>query len=613
MRDLSVIIPARNEEWLSRTIEDVLANLRADTEIIVVLDGSWPDPPLVQHPRVNVVHLPDAIGQRAATNLGVRISTARYVMKLDAHCSVAEGFDTALIAAAQELGEDVTQVPAQKNLHIFDWVCACGWREYQGPRPAACGQCGNADLTREIVWKPRRGTTTTTWRFDADLHFQYFGEFEQRAEATGDLTETMCCLGACWFLSRNRYWQLGGLDEQHGSWGAMGVEVACKSWLSGGRLITNRRTWFAHLFRTRADFSFPYPISGADQDRARRYSRELWMRNVWPRQVLPLRWLVEKFAPVPGWSQEQIDALPSTLSVSTGMAGGTTSGAAEVRQEVRSSVGDDAATMRADSGGRFQTVRRGGHGYSSHVASGGRATATKGIVYYSDCQPSQEILEASRRSIEASGLPIVAVTLKPIRWPSARNLVLPLERGYLTMFRQILAGLEALDTDYAWLCEHDVIYAREHFLFTPPDDRKYWYDLAVWKVDADSGRAITYETKQTSGLCANRLLLIEHYRKRIARVEHEGFSRKMGFEPGSHGRPERVDDVRSGVWRSAVPNIDIRHAHNLTPSRWHPDQFRDQRNCRGWQEADGVPGWGVTRGRFREFLADLQSAALTVA
>ena len=41
---------------------------------------------------------------------------------------------------------------------------------------------------------------------------------------------------------------------------------------------------------------------------------------------------------------------------------------------------------------------------------------------------------------------------------------------------------------------------------------------------------------------------------------------------------------------------------NLTPARWSLDQFRDQRNCRGWQEADGVPGWGGGPGWFTELL-----------
>ena len=65
MPDLSVIIPARNEEWLNRTVADVLSHVEADTEILVILDGAWPKEPLPQHERVTMVYLPDAIGQRA--------------------------------------------------------------------------------------------------------------------------------------------------------------------------------------------------------------------------------------------------------------------------------------------------------------------------------------------------------------------------------------------------------------------------------------------------------------------------------------------------------------------------------------------------------------------
>ena len=55
MKDLSILIPGRNEMFLARTIEDILANMEADTEVIAVLDGTWADPPIPQHERVNVV------------------------------------------------------------------------------------------------------------------------------------------------------------------------------------------------------------------------------------------------------------------------------------------------------------------------------------------------------------------------------------------------------------------------------------------------------------------------------------------------------------------------------------------------------------------------------
>lgn len=318
MADLSVLIPARNERWLKPTIDDVLKNRRANTEIIVVLDGSWPVEALNDHDDVHLIHHTKAVGQRAAINEAARFRTSTYVMKLDAHCAVDEGFDEKLIAAAEQLGPDVTQIPAQHNLHIFDWICqACQHRTYQGPTPLKCEKCGVEQRAlpqqREIVWKAVR-RRTEFWRFDSDLKFQYWGSYKDRPEAQGDIVDVMTALGACFFMRRDRFFELGGLDESHGSWGQFGVEIALKSALSGGRHVVNKTTWFSHLFRTQGqDFGFPYPLTGAETDRARNYSRLLWMNDAWSGQVKPLRWLVEKYAPVPGWNQQQIEALPLSL------------------------------------------------------------------------------------------------------------------------------------------------------------------------------------------------------------------------------------------------------------------------------------------------------------
>jgi hypothetical protein len=556
--ELSVLIPARNELFLSRTVQDVLEHAQADTEVIVVLDGAWPEQgyELAQHLKVQVIYLPEPIGQRAATNLAARVSTAKYIMKLDAHCSLADGFDRVLIEAAAELGPDVTQIPAQKNLHVHQWRCEkCGTETYQCPIPTDCETCQatkrerGGPFTRVMVWKPRSGTTTTCWTFNAEPRFQYGGT--DKREIVNGIGDVMSSLGACFFMARERFWQLSGLDEAHGSWGSLGIEVACKSWLSGGRQVVNTRTWFAHFFRV-GGINFPYPIKGSDQDKARKYSHDLWFTNAWDGQVLPLRWLVDKFWSVSGWSEEQRDALPPL---------------------------------------RAPAVKR---------------SATAGVVYYTDNRCPEPIASAVREQLErvAPG-PIVAVSLKPLDWPAAKNIVLPLERSILSMFRQILAGLEALDTDYVFLAEHDVVYSADHMQFVPSRDDAYFYDAHVWKVCAETGRVLHYPCNQTSGLCANRRLLIEHYRKRVAHVEQHGYRRNNGFEPGTRStRHGGFDDVPFETWMATVPNVDIRHSECLTPSRWRKDQFRNQKYTEGWTEADAIPGWkGQTLGRFDDWLA----------
>ena len=63
-----------------------------------------------------------------------------------------------------------------------------------------------------------------------------------------------------------------------------------------------RSTWFSHMFRTQGgDFGFPYKISGRQVQKARDYSKKLWIGNKWDKAKYDLEWLIKKFNP-PTWS-----------------------------------------------------------------------------------------------------------------------------------------------------------------------------------------------------------------------------------------------------------------------------------------------------------------------
>ena len=315
-KDLSILIPARNEEFLARTIEDIVSNIEADTEVIAVLDGAWTDPAIAQHPNVNVVYLPESIGQRAATNLACKLSKAKYVMKVDAHCAFDKGFDRKLIA---EMQENWTMVPIMRNLHAFDWVCKCGFTHYQD-KGSMCPEC-KQEMTKKMIWEPRRGTRNYSYCFDAEPHFQYFGDYRNRKEFkdAGDITETMSLQGSAFMLTREKYWELDICSETFGSWGSQGIEVAVKTWLSGGRVVCNHKTWYAHMFRTKAvnGFGFPYHLSNKQVDTAKQTARDLFFKGTWNKAIHPLSWLIERFLPIDiikegkniGWTQEEVDKL----------------------------------------------------------------------------------------------------------------------------------------------------------------------------------------------------------------------------------------------------------------------------------------------------------------
>lgn len=523
--DLSILIPSRNEMFLQRTIDDIFEHAEGNTEVIAVLDGWWTE--LKQHPRLTVIHFPSSIGQRAATNQAARVASGKYFMKVDAHCSFDQGFDVKMMA---DMRDNWTMVPTMKNLHAFDWICEEGHRRYQGPS-GPCHECGKP-THMDIVWHAKPSPNSVSYRFDRTLHFQYWKEFEKRPEGKGDITPTLGLQGSCFMVTRENYWELDICDEAHGSWGQQGVEVALKTWLSGGQVMVNKKTWYAHMFRTQGgDFGFPYPLSGEEVEKARTYSRDLWLgEQRWPAAVHDLDWLLEKFAPVPDWHDE-------------------------------SKPTPDLVNVR------------------------------KGVIYYTDNELDPEIEKKCQEQLLRMDLPIVSASIKPIHF--GKNVHVPGERGALQMFRQILAALEASDAEIVFFCEADVLYHPSHFEFTPPRNDVFYYNTNVWKYDlANSSAWRVDDCRQVSGIACYRDLALAHYKKRVELVTNNGFSLKMGYEPGTHSRPERVDDSTSERWESEFPNVDIRHDRNLSPTKRSPAEFRNPKFAEGWVEAEEVPGWG---------------------
>lgn len=170
----------------------------------------------------------------------------------------------------------------------------------------------------KLVWEPKwKVGPTVSWRFDTNLRMQYWGGHKKRKEVRQQIrdgvVETPICVGCCFLMERERFWELGGMDEGHGSWGQYGFELGAKAWLSGGKMVTNTKTWFAHLFRTgnfsaNGEATFPYPLSNAEQEKARSYSRDFWTNDKWPKATRKLEWLIDHFKPMPDWHEDKADA-----------------------------------------------------------------------------------------------------------------------------------------------------------------------------------------------------------------------------------------------------------------------------------------------------------------
>ena len=94
---LSVIIPARNEVFLYKTVQDILAKAKGPIEIAIVLDGYWMKAEeIIDDPRITYINYGEARGMRNAINMGVNITKGEYLLKCDAHCMFDQGFDVKL-------------------------------------------------------------------------------------------------------------------------------------------------------------------------------------------------------------------------------------------------------------------------------------------------------------------------------------------------------------------------------------------------------------------------------------------------------------------------------------------------------------------------------------
>jgi glycosyltransferase involved in cell wall biosynthesis len=289
MSKVSVVIPSRNERFLQKTIDDLFAKAQGEIEIIAVLDGYWPDPPLKDHKGLVPLHFGAQQGMRPGINAAMNIATGEWLMKLDGHCMVDEGFDVKLQA---DCDKDWVVIPRRYSLEPEAWVINTARPTvdyhylsypYLNPDDVACGLHGN-------VWHKRA---------------------KQRSDPKYDIDDEMSSQGSCYFMHRSYWPKIGPLDIEHyGTFAQEFQEVGNKCWLGGGQVKVNKKTWYAHLHKGKT-YGTGYGFSNAqwkkfiaDNKMAHDYTIDYWLNDRWEGRVHDFKWLLRKFAPVPDWPEE---------------------------------------------------------------------------------------------------------------------------------------------------------------------------------------------------------------------------------------------------------------------------------------------------------------------
>lgn len=286
MSKLSIIIPSRNELFMPQTVDDLFKNAGGEIEVIVVLDGYWPDPMPPDRKGLVWIHRGKARGMRAAINSAESIASGEFLMKCDAHCLFGPGYDEIL---KKDCEDNWLVFPRRFSLDAEKWIC----------RPE------KEPIDYEHYFYP----FTPGHEHEPGLHAR---PWMQRTREKKDILidEDMSFQGSCWFMRTKSYRKWIGFMDERGYETFMGEpqEIGLKLQLgpAQGMLVRNKKTFYAHLHKG-SQWGRMYHMSNSERVRGNSYSFDFWWNNRWTERVHDVEWLIDHFWPVPGWPTDWKD------------------------------------------------------------------------------------------------------------------------------------------------------------------------------------------------------------------------------------------------------------------------------------------------------------------
>lgn len=289
MSKLSILIPSYNEPYLRKTLRDILNKTKGTIEIFVNIDGDMPKK-LIKDKRIRYFHHQVPIGMRGGINLGLKKAKGKYIMKTDAHCLFASGFDEVL---KRDCRQNWLMIPRRYSLDEEKWGRNLNMpiKDYHY-------------LSFPLKTSYGTGTFPVEWKEKT---------YERINKPEFMIDDIMTMQGSCWFAHRKYFMkQVGYLNDSPDSYSTFSdepLEVGLKYWLGGGEMKVNKNTWYAHLNKrphhyNNGLFSREYKISRITV-KAHTWAAKHWINNQEPKMKHSFQWLIEKFWPVPGWPEDK--------------------------------------------------------------------------------------------------------------------------------------------------------------------------------------------------------------------------------------------------------------------------------------------------------------------
>ena len=279
MSKVSIIIPARGEtrENLEGTLKSIYDNVKGDFEVIVGLNGIPDDYYDLVKPKLNVIDFPRNVGIKTNINALVALAEGDYIFKTDAHCSFSKGFDEILKADMQD-----------------DWIVTPRFYVLDGKTWRWQDERFYDYFYLSCPFTDKRGI-----RFKAGGHWP---ERTREREASHlHLDETPQIHGSAWFIKKDHFFRLGGFpieDDPYGH-GQEPIWLALKNWIRGGKVMVNKKVWYAHLHQNSKDRGYPEDKKATEF--TYKYTADYWLRNKDPKKKYIFDWFVNRFMPMPTW------------------------------------------------------------------------------------------------------------------------------------------------------------------------------------------------------------------------------------------------------------------------------------------------------------------------
>ncbi len=232
------------------------------------------------------------------------------------------------------------------------------------------------------------------------------------------------------------------------------------------------------------------------------------------------------------------------------------------------------------------------------------------IIYLTENSLDEHIAKVCQKKLleEAGDMSIISVSQKPINF--GRNVCVgEIGRSWLSLYKQLYAGLKEAETENIVIAEHDCLYTKEHLNWTPPTNDKFYYNMNCWLLQWGgnhpelTGMYSYWKNRYVLSQLICNTSLFRNYVEGLLNLLGENINKELRHcEPGicTEAELDKVREIaksgksayltpylknylekyKSDTFYTEIPNLDIRHGTNFTGPR------------RGNKRRYELPYWG---------------------